>query len=70
MLYSAPEAEVGNSTIPTAALVPSFCSIGTILPLSNRRHECKRFFLSCLFTWALSFVRPRRRLSSAPTVDF
>ena len=32
---------------------------------SNRRHERKRFFLS----WIISFVRPRRRLSSAATVE-
>jgi hypothetical protein len=28
------------------------------------------FFLPCSFAFTLSFVRPRRRLSSAPTVDF
>ena len=28
------------------------------------------FFLPCSFAFRLSFVRPRRRLSSAPTVDF
>jgi hypothetical protein len=27
-------------------------------------------FLPCFFAFTLSFVRPRRRLSSAPTVDF
>jgi hypothetical protein len=35
----------------TPALVPSFGSIGTILPLSNRGHKSKRFlrrfFLPC-----------------------
>lgn len=37
-----------------------------IPPFSNRCHKRKRS-LSC---FGLSFVRPRRRLSSAPTADF
>src|SRR5215813_3288635 len=50
--------------------VSSFCSIGTILPFSNRGHERKRFFpafLSSLFaaffcsTAPQAFFRPDRR---------
>src|SRR5262249_16526561 len=41
--------------------VPSF---------SNRRHKRKRILSCFLALTPVSFVRPRRRLSSAPTVDF
>ena len=55
------------------AVASSFCSAPAepILSFSNRRHERKHFLadlLSCLGD--PFFVRPRRRLSSAPTVDF
>src|SRR5260370_16630740 len=32
----------GKSTTSTAALVPSFCSIGTILPSRPARSQCRR----------------------------
>jgi hypothetical protein len=38
-------------------------------PFSNRHYKCKHFLscFSCFLALSLSFVRPRRRLSSAPT---
>jgi hypothetical protein len=50
----------------------SLFDLEAVSSFSNRGHERKRFFPAFLSSLALplSFVRPRRRLSSAPTVDF
>src|SRR5580704_8731944 len=61
----APRHEVAVSwALPGSERYGDYMSGGTVKP------DFCELFLPCFFAFTVSFVRPRCRLSSAPTVDF